>query len=110
MQNRLLKAVQGQLKHGKDLPDLMDGPGVGPFFNQFRIDPDRMGKGLRDELQPLIAWPSRPLFNVDGPIRRHELIGSHACIAHNNESRFRVQADKLVNGNGFECLGGSSQR
>jgi len=48
--HRFLQSIQGQFKHGKDLLDMMDGAGVGPFFGEFWIDPDSMGKGFGNEL------------------------------------------------------------
>ena len=46
----LLESVEGQLKHGKDLPDVTDGPGIGPFLGKNWIDPHRMGKGFDNEV------------------------------------------------------------
>lgn len=44
--NRLLKPIEGQLKHGKDLLDNADGAGVGPFIDPSWIYPDGAGKVL----------------------------------------------------------------
>ena len=51
----LLQAVEGQLKHGEDLPNVADTSGVGPVLCKNWIDPNGMGKGFRDKLEPLIA-------------------------------------------------------
>jgi hypothetical protein len=58
MGNCLLKSIEGQFKHRKDLLDVTDGTGVGPFLGQFWIDPDRMGEGVGDKLEPHITWLS----------------------------------------------------
>ena len=56
--DRFFQSVEGQFKHGKDLTDILDRAGIGPFLGHDWIDPDRMGEGLGDELQPLMAWHS----------------------------------------------------
>ena len=83
--HRFFQSIKGQFEHGKDLPDLMDGTGVRPFFGELWVDPDYMGEGLGDELQSFITGLSGPLFDMDGAIRGHQLVRGHARIPDDDE-------------------------
>jgi hypothetical protein len=67
----LLQPIEGQFEHWKDLSDVLDGGSIRPVFHQDRIDPNGMGKGLCDKLQPLIAGFPGSFLYIDGAIGGH---------------------------------------
>ena len=94
--DRFLKAVEGQLAHGDDFSDVTDASGIGPVLRENRVDPNGMGEGFGDKLQPLVAGPSGSFFDVDGAVRCHQFIRSHARIPDDDEPSFRIQSHQVI--------------
>ena len=101
MGDGLFQSVQGELEHGKDVPDDADGARIMPLVGGDRIEPDGMGEGLGYEPQPLDTRLAGVLAEVDGAVMRHELGGRHAGIADDDKPRFRIEPHELFDGKGL---------
>ena len=90
MTDGIFQTVNGQLEHGEYFPDHIDASGIGPFRRHLGVDPDGVGEGVGNKLQSFMAGACGPFLDMDTPVGRHQFIGGHAGISHDDHAGFRI--------------------